>query len=54
VLLGCVTVGAFLTPPDVTSQLGLAIPMYLLYELGIVLVRWSGPRRPARGPDVST
>lgn len=28
-------VAAILTPPDVVSQLALAIPMVLLYELGL-------------------
>lgn len=32
-------VGAFLTPPDVISQIGLAIPVYLLYEISIFLVQ---------------
>ncbi|CAG0955701.1 Sec-independent protein translocase protein TatC [Burkholderiales bacterium] len=41
------TVGAFIiaavvTPPDVVSQLLLAIPLVLLYELGIVLARFVG------------
>lgn len=31
---------AFLTPPDPISQLGLALPMLLLYELSIQSVRW--------------
>ncbi len=31
-------VAAFLTPPDVISQIGLAIPILLLYELSIFLV----------------
>lgn len=31
-------VGAFLTPPDVISQIGLALPIMLLYELSIILV----------------
>lgn len=31
---------AFLTPPDPISQLGLALPMLLLYELSILSVRW--------------
>jgi sec-independent protein translocase protein TatC len=29
----------FLTPPDVLSQTFLAVPVYLLYELGIVMAR---------------
>ncbi len=31
-------VAAFLTPPDVISQIGLALPILLLYELSIYLV----------------
>ena len=30
-------VGGILTPPDIISQVGLAVPLYLLYELGIAL-----------------
>jgi len=32
-------VAAFLTPPDIISQVLLAIPMIALYELSIILVR---------------
>jgi sec-independent protein translocase protein TatC len=32
-------VAAFLTPPDAISQCAMAIPMYLLYEFGIVMSR---------------
>ena len=39
VLLGCFVIGMFLTPPDVISQTLLAVPMYLLYEVGIVMSR---------------
>ena len=39
VLLGAFVVGMFLTPPDVISQTLLAVPVYLLYEGGIVLAR---------------
>ena len=31
--------GMFLTPPDVISQSLLAVPVYLLYELGIIMSR---------------
>ena len=31
---------AILTPPDVISQVGLAIPLLLLYELSIISCRW--------------
>jgi sec-independent protein translocase protein TatC len=39
VFLGCFVVGMFLTPPDVFSQTLLALPMYALYEAGIVMAR---------------
>jgi sec-independent protein translocase protein TatC len=32
-------VAAIVTPPDVVSQLALAIPMCILYELGIVVAQ---------------
>lgn len=35
-------VGAILTPPDIISQLSLAIPFMLLYEVGIVVARLFG------------
>lgn len=36
VLVGAFVVGAIFTPPDVVSQFMLAVPLYLLYELGIL------------------
>jgi len=33
-------VAAVLTPPDVVSQLALAVPMCLLYEVGIIGARY--------------
>jgi sec-independent protein translocase protein TatC len=39
VLLGCFVVAALLTPPDVVSQCIMAIPMYLLYEGGLLMAR---------------
>lgn len=39
VLLGAFTVGMLITPPDVISQTLLAVPVYLLYECGILLSR---------------
>jgi sec-independent protein translocase protein TatC len=40
VIVGAFVVAAIVTPPDVLSQLLLAIPMCLLYELGIVFARF--------------
>ena len=37
VFLGAFVVGMFLTPPDMISQTLLAVPVYLLYELGIMM-----------------
>lgn len=39
VFLGAFVVGMFLTPPDVFSQTLLAVPVYLLYELGIIMAK---------------
>lgn len=36
VVVGCFVAGMLLTPPDVISQLLLAIPMWILFELGII------------------
>jgi sec-independent protein translocase protein TatC len=33
-------IAAVVTPPDVISQLALAIPMCVLYEVGIIGARW--------------
>ncbi|MDR3417739.1 MAG: twin-arginine translocase subunit TatC [Nevskia sp.] len=40
VLVGVFFVAAILAPPDVLSQILLAVPMYLLFELGIIGARW--------------
>ena len=45
VFLVAFIVGMFLTPPDVISQTLLAVPVYLLYELGIVMSRLFVPVR---------
>jgi len=47
VIVGAFTIGMVLTPPDVISQVLLAVPVWLLFELGIVLSRWFSPRQPA-------
>ena len=46
VIVGAFVVGAIFTPPDVISQVMLAVPLWLLYELGIVFARMVG-RSPA-------
>jgi sec-independent protein translocase protein TatC len=39
VFLGAFVVGMFLTPPDAISQTLLAVPIYILYESGLILAR---------------
>ena len=36
--------GAILTPTDLLSMFVLAVPLYLLFEVGLVLMRWVTPR----------
>jgi sec-independent protein translocase protein TatC len=43
VIVGAFVIGAVFTPPDVVSQLLLAVPMWLLYELGLLLARFVVP-----------
>lgn len=40
VIVGAFVVAAIVTPPDVISQILLAVPMWLLYELGIFVARF--------------
>lgn len=42
-------IAAIVTPPDVISQLALAIPMCLLYEVGLVAAKWFA--KNTRAPD---
>ena len=39
VIVGCFVLGMLLTPPDVISQTLLALPMWLLFEIGLVMGR---------------
>jgi sec-independent protein translocase protein TatC len=40
VIVGAFVVGAIFTPPDVISQSLLAVPLWLLYELGLLVARF--------------
>jgi sec-independent protein translocase protein TatC len=46
VIVGAFVVGAVFTPPDVISQSLLAVPLWLLYELGLVLARFVSTAAP--------
>ncbi|SED76012.1 twin-arginine translocase subunit TatC [Pseudomonas coleopterorum] len=53
VIIGCFVVGMILTPPDIFSQTLLAVPMWLLFEIGILfgaLIRKRGDE-PAQEDD---
>ena len=39
ILLGVFVLAAVLTPPDIVSQVALGVPLYLLYEVSLVVVR---------------
>lgn len=44
-IVGVFIFAAVVTPPDVVSQVSLAIPMVILYELGIISARWAEKKR---------
>jgi sec-independent protein translocase protein TatC len=46
-IVGILIFAAFITPPDPITQIGLAVPIYLLYELAIISVRMIEKRRAA-------
>jgi sec-independent protein translocase protein TatC len=47
VIVGAFVVGAVFTPPDVISQLMLALPLWVLYEVGIVAAGMLATSRPS-------
>lgn len=44
-VVGMFVVAAVITPPDIISQIGLAIPLIALYEISILAARWVAPKR---------
>ena len=49
IIVGAFVIGMLLTPPDVISQTLLAVPMWLLFELGIFMARTFAPKPDAAG-----
>ncbi|KPC53981.1 twin-arginine translocase subunit TatC [Amantichitinum ursilacus] len=45
VIVGSFVVAAVITPPDALSQCMLAIPLWLLFEVGCVVAGWTGRRK---------
>ena len=54
VIVGAFVIGAIFTPPDVVSQLMLAIPLCLLYELGMLMARFVSNPQVAQPDSDST
>lgn len=52
VIVGAFVIGAIFTPPDVVSQFMLAVPLWLLYELGVIIAGWM-IRNKKKEPDVT-
>lgn len=46
IFVSCFVVGMLLTPPDVISQSILAVPMYALFEVGLLMSRFLPTRKP--------
>jgi len=51
IIVGAFVIGMLLTPPDVISQTLLAVPMWILFELGVVFSGWFEARREESGDD---
>jgi len=51
VIVGAFVISAIVTPPDVLSQLLLAIPMTVLYELGLLIARFYVPKPTEHAAD---
>lgn len=51
VVVGAFVIAAVVTPPDVVSQFMLAVPLCLLYEVGLLCARLVTPGRKEQGAD---
>ncbi|WP_150911033.1 twin-arginine translocase subunit TatC [Marinobacter halotolerans] len=53
IVVGCFVVGMLLTPPDIISQTLLALPMWLLFEMGILFGRLAQRERAQTEEETS-
>ncbi|VAW94986.1 Twin-arginine translocation protein TatC [hydrothermal vent metagenome] len=53
VIVGAFVLGMFLTPPDVISQVMLAVPMWILFEFGVIASRMVVKRRIRREKEIA-
>ena len=51
VVVGAFVIAAVVTPPDVVSQFMLAVPLCVLYEVGLLVARGIKPRQPDETPE---
>lgn len=51
IFVSCFVAGMLLTPPDVISQSILAVPMYMLFELGLLMSRFLPKPSEAEGEE---
>lgn len=51
IVVGCFVIGMLLTPPDVISQILLAVPMWLLFEVGVMFSKLVEKRDSAAEED---
>ncbi len=54
IIVAAFTIGMLLTPPDVLSQVTLAVPLCLLYELGIILAKFATGQHGHQSPHPET
>jgi sec-independent protein translocase protein TatC len=54
IIVGAFVVGAIFTPPDVVSQVMLAVPLWILYELGIFVSQWITKPAPEESQSGTT
>ncbi len=47
IIIGAFVIGMFMTPPDIFSQTLLAVPVWLLFEVGLLFARALVKRREA-------
>lgn len=51
IIVGAFVVAMFLTPPDVVSQIMMAVPIWLLFEVGLFLGRIVAKKQAVEDPD---
>ncbi|CAB3692707.1 MULTISPECIES: twin-arginine translocase subunit TatC [Achromobacter] len=54
VVVGAFIIAAVVTPPDVVSQFMLAVPLCLLYEVGLICARMVTPKESASADDAAS